>query len=122
MPEPLIPPRTQPLIAGVTAVCLAGVAIWAIAAGMFSGGLVDHDAPPRAAVRFTVNVNSATVTELAQLPGLGPATAQRIVDHRTEHGAFPSIESLLDVPGIGAATLAQMRPHLRPIEPRKQQP
>ena len=52
---------------------------------------------------------------LARVPGLGPATAQRIVDHRLQHGPFESLETLLDVPGIGPATLEQMRPHLRPI-------
>ena len=49
------------------------------------------------------------------MPGLGPATAARIVDHREVHGPFGSIEALLDVPGIGPATLEQMRPYLRPI-------
>jgi len=122
MPEPLIPPRMQAPVAGVTAACLAGVVIWAVAAGLFSGRLVDHEAPPQTPNRFTVNVNSATATELAQLPGLGPATAQRIVDHRAEHGAFSSLEALLDVPGIGEATLDQMRPHLRPIAPRNPEP
>jgi competence protein ComEA len=41
--------------------------------------------------------------------------ARRIADHRREHGPFRSIDGLLDVPGIGPATLALMRPYLRPI-------
>ncbi|MFM7289968.1 MAG: helix-hairpin-helix domain-containing protein, partial [Planctomycetia bacterium] len=45
----------------------------------------------------------------------GPATARRIVDHRRAHGPFATLDDLLDVPGIGPATLAAMRPHLRPI-------
>ena len=121
LPEPLIPARTQPLIAGALAVCLAAAAAWLLAAGGFSGGLVDHDAAPEAPVRFTVNINTATAVELAQLPGLGPALAQRIVDHRIEHGAFPSIEALLDVPGVGEITLADIRPHLRPLRPDRPQ-
>jgi competence protein ComEA len=86
-----------------------------VAAGGLSGGLVHHDAPPDATARFTVNVNNAGAGELAQLPGLGPATAARIVAHRRDHGPFTSLDGLLDVPGIGPATLEQMRPHLRPI-------
>jgi len=44
--------------------------------------------------------------------GLGPATAQRIVAWRQEHGPFPSVDGLLDVPGIGEAKLAAMRDQL----------
>jgi competence protein ComEA len=114
-PEPFIAPAAQQLIAGAVAVCLAAAAAWLTLAGGFSGQLVDHDAPPPATVRFTVNVNQASAVELAQLPGLGPAMAQRIVDHRNAHGDFPSPEALLDVPGVGEATLAAIRPHLRPL-------
>ena len=81
-----------------------------------------HDAPPPAAGQFTVNVNDAGLNELAVLPGLGPATAQRIIDHRREHGPFTSLDGLLDVPGIGPATLESIRPHLRPIRRREAAP
>jgi competence protein ComEA len=64
-----------------------------------------------------VDLNAADTTELAQLPGLGPATAARIVEHRRTHGPFASIDGLLDVPGIGAVTLDGLRAHLRPIAP-----
>jgi competence protein ComEA len=114
--EPLIAPAAQTLIAGAVAACLAAAAAWLTCAGGFSGQLVDHEAPPPATARFTVDVNTATAMELAQLPGLGPAMAQRIIDHRNAHGDFPSPDGLLDVPGIGAATLGSIRPHLRTIE------
>jgi len=111
----LLPPRSQPLIASVVAGCLSAAAIWFLAAGGLAGRLVHHDAAPVGDNRFTVNVNAAGETELAQLPGLGAATARRIIDHRRQHGPFASLEGLLDVPGIGPATLDAMRPHLRPI-------
>lgn len=57
-----------------------------------------------------VNVNSASVSELDDLPGVGPATAQAIVDTRATKGPFAAAEDLLDVPGIGPAKLAQIRP------------
>jgi competence protein ComEA len=51
-----------------------------------------------------ININTASAEELASLPGIGPTTAQRIVEHRTENGPFQRIEDLLDVAGIGPAT------------------
>lgn len=121
-PPPQLPPRVQSLLAAAVTCGLAAVAAWFCLAGGPFGGLVHHDAPPSAAARFTVNVNAAPAAELAQLPGLGPATAARIVDHRREHGPFATLEGLLDVPGIGPATLARMRPHLRPIRGPREAP
>jgi len=51
-----------------------------------------------------VNINTATVTELETLPGIGPSAAQSIVDYRLENGPFQSIQAIQNVPGIGPAT------------------
>jgi competence protein ComEA len=56
-----------------------------------------------------VHLNSANFDQLDELPGIGPVTAQKILDYRTEHGAFGSVEELDAVPGIGPATLAELR-------------
>jgi competence protein ComEA len=56
-----------------------------------------------------VNVNTATAAELEVLPGVGEVIAQAIVDHRTENGPFTSVDQLLDVSGIGDATLEDIR-------------
>ena len=56
-----------------------------------------------------VNVNTASATELEVLPGIGEVIAQAIVDHRTENGPFTSVDQLLDVTGIGDATLEDIR-------------
>ena len=114
---PLLPARSQPLIGLAVAGCLVAAAVWYVAAGGPAGRLVHHDAPPTADRQFTVDVNTADETELAQLPGLGTATARRIIDHRRAHGPFSATDDLLDVPGIGPATLDRMRPHLRPLQP-----
>jgi competence protein ComEA len=56
-----------------------------------------------------VDLNVATAEELDALPGIGPATAAAILEHRSSRGPFASVEDLLDVPGIGEAKLAQLR-------------
>ncbi len=61
-----------------------------------------------------VRLNSADLTALETLPGVGPATAQRIVDWRTEHGGFAVVEDLLEVPGIGPAKFDQLRDLVAP--------
>lgn len=56
-----------------------------------------------------VDVNSASASELDELPGVGPATAEAIISHREQHGAFLTVDDLLDVRGIGDAKLEQLR-------------
>jgi len=56
-----------------------------------------------------VNINTASIAELETLPGIGPALAQKIVDHRAEHGPFATIEAILDVSGIGPAKFEAIR-------------
>ena len=62
----------------------------------------------------TVHLNTATIAELDALPGIGPVTAQKIIDFREEHGAFRSVDELDAVPGIGAARLEQLRELVAP--------
>ncbi len=56
-----------------------------------------------------LNINAATAAELESLPYIGPAKAKAIVDYRQQNGAFASVEHLLQVPGIGQATLSKFR-------------
>jgi competence protein ComEA len=70
---------------------------------------------PQAAVSQSerVNINTAGLAELDRLPGVGPATAQKILATRQRLGRFTSIEQLKEVPGIGDKKLADMRPYVR---------
>ena len=56
-----------------------------------------------------VRLNTATLEQLDTLPGIGPVTAQKILDYRDEKGAFQSVDELDAVPGIGPARLEQLR-------------
>jgi competence protein ComEA len=56
-----------------------------------------------------VNINTASVEELDKLPGIGPTSAQKIVEYRDANGPFTRVEDLLKVPGIGPTTLDEIR-------------
>ena len=65
-----------------------------------------------AAVSGVVNVNTASAEELAMLPGVGAARARAIVELRQQRGGFKRVEELLEVKGIGDASLAKLRPFI----------
>lgn len=65
--------------------------------------------PQGAAPGGALHLNTATLEELDALPGVGPVTAQKILDYREQHGAFSSIDELDAIPGIGPARLEQLR-------------
>ena len=56
-----------------------------------------------------VNINSADSETLQEIPGVGPATAEKIIAYRTENGRFSSIEDLKNVSGIGDKTFEKMK-------------
>ena len=64
---------------------------------------------PTPTVVYPLDLNTATSQELESLPGIGPVTAQKIVDFRLENGLFLKIEDIQNVPGIGKATFAEIK-------------
>lgn len=85
----------------------------AAAAGMGSAGMAGAGGASGAGggAAGKVNLNTASEAQLEELPGVGPVTAAAIVAFRQEQGRFASVDQLLDVSGIGEATLAEIAPH-----------
>jgi competence protein ComEA len=77
--------------------------------GVAASSAADPSSAP-AGGDLLVNVNTATQAQLEELPGIGPVTALAILQWRTENGVFTSVEELLEVSGIGEATLAEIAP------------
>ncbi len=60
------------------------------------------------------SLSTATLEALVSLPSIGPATAERIIEYRTEHGPFQSVDEVVNVNGIGESTLETIRPYVVP--------
>ena len=77
--------------------------------------------PPTASATATaapVNLNTATMAQLESLPGIGPATAQRIVDYRQQNSSFKKVEELMNIRGIGEVSFLKLRPLVTLTPPR----
>jgi competence protein ComEA len=79
----------------------------AVPAGAAVGG--QPGAPPGGQPGGQLNINSATAAQFEALPGIGPVLAQHMVDYRTRHGQFRSVEELRQVDGLGAARYNQIK-------------
>ena len=103
-------------IAALTLVFILGMAgVYARATCMDEGdyiirtGKLAQETVAIEAVRWQVNINTATAEELTALPGVGEALAERIIAYREEHGRFRAAEELLEVKGIGESKFAEMK-------------
>jgi competence protein ComEA len=101
-----------PLVDGVQVVVPPRAAAGAAAPSTGVGGTSAGGAAGQ--VGPLVSLSSATVEQLDALPGVGPITAQKIVDYRTEHGPLASVDDLDAVPGIGPTRIEQLRDLVTP--------
>jgi len=89
-----------------------------IASGAAGSGQPDasglQSAPGAAAPLQKLSLSTATAAQLDELPGVGPVTAQKILDYRAEHGFIRSVDDLDAVPGIGPARIEQLRDLVTP--------
>jgi len=74
-----------------------------------------HGGKPKAPVA-PIDLNTATATELMQLPRVGARTAARILDYRKTRGPFRKPEEIMNIKGIGEKAFLRLRPHLRASE------
>jgi competence protein ComEA len=84
-----------------------GAAVPAAAPAAGAGGSAAGTGQPT-----IVNLNTATAAELDALQGVGPSTAQKIIDYRTTNGGFKSVDELKNVAGIGDAKFAALKPYV----------
>jgi competence protein ComEA len=112
---PLLTPGDQGAVFVLVVIALVFTTSWLVSSGR-SGSLVDIDAAEPLKATFHIDINSAGWTELAQLPEIGEALANRIIETRMREGPFTSVEDLDRVPGIGQKTLDRIRPYLRPMD------
>ena len=71
-----------------------------------------------AAKRTMVNLNTATAAQLEELPGIGKATAERIIEYRTKNGSFKKIEDLMNVRGVGEKSFLSLKDLITVTPPR----
>ncbi len=101
-------PRRGQLVPPILAIDLDIASSTDTSSGVGVAGKVSTDGVPVA----KVNLNTATLDQLDALPGVGPATATAIIEHRTKIGRFRSVTQLMDIPGIGEAKFAALRPRV----------
>ena len=95
-----------------TAILFAGIAV-----------AVSAQAPPAAPAKekppiAVVNINTASSVELQTLPGVGAATATRILEYRQKNGGFKKVEDIMNVRGIGEKTFLKLKPLITITPPK----
>ena len=92
----------------IASCCAAGLLVLCVSLAFSADGASATKKPPLR----PININSATSDELQQVPGIGPATADKILQMRKSYGPFKSVDDLLAIRGIGKKRLDKMRKYL----------
>ena len=105
----------QAVLAVLVLLALVAMGGWWISHGGPGHGLVEADQAQRRVAQFQVDINTADLPELTQLPGIGDTLAQRIVETRQTAGLFTELDDLRNVKGIGPKIMERIRPFLLPL-------
>lgn len=82
-----------------------------------ASGSMDESRPDSLLEGEVIDLNTAAPEDLERLPGIGPAKAEAIAAYREEHGPFRTADQLMEVSGIGEATLEALRPYITASAP-----
>jgi len=102
-----------PLVDGIQVLVPRRIAVAGSSAAPGAAETTTSD-PAEGGIGRKLSLATATAAELDELPGVGPVTAQKILDYRTEHGPFRSVDDLDAVPGIGPTRVEQLRELVTP--------
>jgi competence protein ComEA len=86
------------------------LAILVLACAVLAAPAAAQESSRRATSAAAVNINTATASQLEELPGIGKATADRIVEYRQKNGSFKKVEDLMNIRGIGEKSFLKLKP------------
>lgn len=113
--RPLLRRMDQAVVAALVALSLGAMGVYWVVQGGPRGELIEIDRAEPLAARYLVDINKAAWPEFAELPELGETLARRIVESRSETGAYRDHDDLLRVRGVGPRTLEKLKPYLMPM-------
>jgi competence protein ComEA len=95
------------------------LAILALVCAVLAAPAVAQETSRRpASTPMAVNINTATASQLEELPGIGKATADRIVEYRQKNGGFKKVEDLMNIRGIGEKSFLKLKPLVTVTAPK----
>ncbi len=104
--------RKLALLIFLTSLLLGGTYYFAKSRGFEQYRIKPLDAQSSIKKKYQININLASAREFENLPGIGPALAERIVDDREKRGSFRSVEDISRVKGIGEKKMGKFRKYL----------
>ncbi len=115
----LLRPADQAVLAVLVLLALVAMGGWWISHGGPGNRLVEADQAQQHTANFQLDINTADLPELTQLPGIGDTLAQRIIETRQTAGPFAQPDDLRSVKGIGPKIMERIRPYLLPLPKEK---